>query len=327
VDRLDAGPEPLFSLPEGEGAGAPLGAAAGDVAGGANLTGYSSITQTTTIVGYHLLRLGAVDRPSLEAEFVEMHGLEGAGSVYRSLSVPFRRWLETARAGHAEPSVEFGLEPACRVAPIGVWFRRDPGGLVDAAIDVATATHAHAPAIVTAAAVAGAVAAGAFAQTGRDLVFAAAETADRALDRLGPRLRTLEAVEDAPVVGARLRGGADLVDAPHHEVATEVLSAGDGTALDHVVAALVLGSKPGIESYHLIEAAARMGGSPAAAMVGAIVGARTGIRQWPWIVPNDTWFAEIGRRLVDHHAEVRDLPLPYAVEERLLSADAGRAPY
>jgi ADP-ribosylglycohydrolase len=327
VDGLDAGPEPLFSLPEGEGAGAPLGAAAGDVAGGANLTGYSSLTQTTTIVGYHLLRLGAVDRPSLEAELVELYGTGGAGSVYRSLSAPFRRWLETARSGRPQRSPDFGLEPACRVTPIGVWFRQDPDGLVDAAIDVASSTHAHAPSIVAAVAMAGAVAAGAFAQTGRDLVLAAAETADRGLARLGSRLRTMQSADEAPSVADRLRGGTALVDLPHQDVPAAVIEAGDGSPLDHVVAAAVLGSKPGIESYHLIEAAARMGGSPAAAMVGAIVGARTGIRQWPWIVPNDTWFAEIGRRLVDHHAEVRDLPLPYAVEERLLSADAGRAPY
>ena len=49
-------------------------------------------------------------------------------------------------------------------------------------------------------------------------------------------------------------------------------------------------------------------------MVGGIVGARVGIRAWPWAFANDTWFAEIGRlvraqrspgpahsRAVEHH--------------------------
>lgn len=317
----------LFSLPEGEGAGAPLAAAAGDVAGGAHVGGYSSITQTTTIVAYHLLRVGAVDAPTLRTELMELDGTDGGRSVYRSLSPSFRRWLETARSGEPERSGDLGVEPACRVMPIGVWYRRDPEELVGAAIEVASLTHLHAPTLVVAAAMAGAVAAGAFAQTGRDLVLATAETAERAIDRLTPRSRHYHGIDDAGAVVERLRRGANLVGMPHPDVPRAVRESGDGTPLDHVVMAAVLGSIPGVESYRLVETAAHAGGSPAGALVGAIVGARAGIRRWPWIVPNDTWFAEIGRRLVDHHAEIRDLPVPYAVEERSLSSDAGRAPY
>jgi hypothetical protein len=58
------------------------------------------------------------------------------------------------------------------------------------------------------------------------------------------------------------------------------------------------------------------GGSETGAVTGAIVGARSGLRLWPWRVANETWFAEIGRRLVTRYREVRDLPIPYAVEER-----------
>lgn len=327
MDDAGTGTEALFSLPEGEGAGASLAAAAGDVAGGAHVGGYSSITQTTTVVAYHLLRLGAVDGPILRAELLELDGTDGGPSVYRSLSASFRRWLETGKEGEPSRSADPGVEPACRVAPIGVWFRRDPDGLVDAAVEVAATTHLHAPTLVVAAAMAGAVAAGAFAQTGRDLVLATAETAERAVQRLAPRARRLEGFDGAPEVVRRLRDGAELVGIPHAEIPARVRERGDGTSLDQVVMAAVLGSIPGVESYRLVETAAHAGGSPAGALVGAIVGARVGIRRWPWIVPNDTWFAEIGRRLVDHHAEVRDLPLPYAVEERLLSSDAGRAPY
>jgi hypothetical protein len=54
-------------------------------------------------------------------------------------------------------------------------------------------------------------------------------------------------------------------------------------------------------------------------MVGAIVGARSGLRLWPWVIPNDIWFAEIGRRMVSRNQETRDLPVPYSVEERITS--------
>ncbi len=47
------------------------------------------------------------------------------------------------------------------------------------------------------------------------------------------------------------------------------------------------------------------------------MGARSGLLRWPWRVPNDTWFAEIGRRLVIRNRELRDLPVPQAVEERM----------
>jgi hypothetical protein len=60
-------------------------------------------------------------------------------------------------------------------------------------------------------------------------------------------------------------------------------------------------------------------GAPVGAVVGAVVGARVGIRAWPWAIANDTWFAEIGRRLVRGPDEVRDLPIPYAVEHHLMS--------
>jgi hypothetical protein len=72
--------------------------------------------------------------------------------------------------------------------------------------------------------------------------------------------------------------------------------------------------------YHSpVEQAARIGGSVLGAAVGAIVGARIGIRAWPWAFANDTWFAEIGRRLVGGPDETRDLPIPYAVEQHLMT--------
>jgi hypothetical protein len=73
----------------------------------------------------------------------------------------------------------------------------------------------------------------------------------------------------------------------------------------------------GGEPYRQVDRAASLGGSELATIVGAMAGARAGLRLWPWVVPNDTWFAEIGRRLVNGNQETRDLPVPYYVEERL----------
>ncbi len=81
-------------------------------------------------------------------------------------------------------------------------------------------------------------------------------------------------------------------------------------------------SAPIVDRPHVpIEQAGKIGGSQLAAMVGGIVGARVGIRAWPWAFANDTWFAEIGRRLVRGPSEVADLPIPYAVEQHLISGE------
>ena len=83
---------------------------------------------------------------------------------------------------------------------------------------------------------------------------------------------------------------------------------------------ILLGASKLNESVRLIEAGAMAGGSEVGAIVGAIVGARSGLVRWPWRVPNDTWFAEIGRRLVSRHAEIVDLPIPQAVEEGMMQS-------
>jgi hypothetical protein len=90
---------------------------------------------------------------------------------------------------------------------------------------------------------------------------------------------------------------------------------------DQVKAGLLLAA-PVVDRSHIpIEQAAKIGGSTLAAMVGGIVGARIGIRAWPWAFANDTWFAEIGRRLARGPQEVDDLPIPYAVEHHLISGE------
>ena len=93
--------------------------------------------------------------------------------------------------------------------------------------------------------------------------------------------------------------------------------------IDGVLLAIAVAGNKTQEAVRLIDTAAQVGGSDVASITGAIVGARQATSMWPWRVPNDTWFAEIGRRLVSGETETRDLPIPYAVEERpLLRLDA-----
>jgi len=83
------------------------------------------------------------------------------------------------------------------------------------------------------------------------------------------------------------------------------------------LAGLVLGTVIGRDPQMILSEAAAVGGSPLGALVGGIVGARVGIRRWPWEVPNDTWFVALGQRLVEGRADLVDLPVPYAVEQRV----------
>ena len=309
---------PLFSLLNGEGAGALLAAAAGDVAGGLDQGAYSSLTQVSTVVAYHLLRVGTIDRDRLQEELLEMDGVhEGEPSVYRAVSPELRYWLDSAAAGEAAPWPEPSLEPATRMAPVGVWFRRQPEALVEAAVAAARITHLDASTAVAAAAVAGAVAAGCFAQAGRDLLVAAAETAQQAAAAVVADAYRFGDPERAAQVPTAIRSLTSLVAADPAEVMQAASTLPVPPGVREALAAICLAAPMDREPFRLIEAGARLAGSHGGVIVGAVVGARVGVRRWPWLVPNDTWFAELGRRLVSRHTEVRDLPVPFAVEERL----------
>jgi ADP-ribosylglycohydrolase len=311
---------PLFSLLNGEGAGAMLGAAAGDVAGGRSAVGYSAYTQQATIVAYHLMRNDSIDRPALSDDLLEL-GPDGINpSVYRASSEQFDSWLEAVMKGEAAATAEPSSEPAARCYPVGVWFRREPGRLVPAAMAVARLTHIDAATVVAAAALAGATAACSFAQNGRDLILGCAEVAERAITELMTEDYLYSRIDGAREFLARLRQATDLVGTSADELTLRLGGESGLSATDWPIVAMVLASEVKVEPYRQIEAAALAGGSILATMVGALIGARIGIRSWPWVVPNDTWFAEIGRRLVSADRETRDLPVPYRVEEHLTFA-------
>lgn len=310
---------PLFSLPVGEGTGALLAAAAGDVAGGAAPNGYSAITQAATVVAYHAIQVAGVQQDRLVRDLLALDGTEDGIRCYRGESALFRGWLDSVHAGAPQPAAESTSEFAGWMTALGVWFRNDPVSLVEAALGVARLISVHAPSVVAAAAVAGAVAGSCFVQSGRDLVYGAAETAEEALGRLVGSTGMI-GMDEAEVLPRQLRSLAAVVAGTPREIVGSIAADNGPRGHEGALLAILLGASKLNEPVKLIEAGAMSGGSDVGAIVGGVVGARSGLVRWPWRIPNDTWFAEIGRRLVNHVSEVRDLPVPFAVEERLTLA-------
>jgi ADP-ribosylglycohydrolase len=311
----------LFSLVNGEGAGALLAAAAGDVAGGASPVGYSAFTQQATVVSYHLLERNGISGPDLASQWAEL-GADGANpSVYRGASAEFEAWLENVNTPAQKRVRRPDCEPAARAFPVGIWFRRDPSQLVNAALEVARLTHMDATTAVAAAALAGATAACAFGQSGRDLLAAAFEISNVAAARVSEET---EGFVDAVAADAFV----SKVREPHLSDGSRSATNGpQPNGPDLVLTALRLAADGSAEPAEQIGRAAHLGGSVLGAMVGALLGARTGLRTWPWSVPNSTWFAELGLRMVSGNRETRDLPVPYNVEETLTHGVDHRRPF
>lgn len=305
-----------FSLPVGEGAGSILGLAAGDTAGGASERGYSSSTQQAVVVAYHLFRHGAVDRDLLSSELAELGGNGRDPSVLRGESPDLRAWVEALGSEEPYYSSETGLDPAVRAVPLGVWYRRHPEALVEGVLESSRVTHLDAPAAVVATAVAGAVAGSCFVQNGRDLLLAVWEIAMQAkkvIEADGLLYAHADRLED---VVSRFRMMSGLLGASLPEIAGAL---GDDP-VGKVATVLVSVAPATLRPEAAIQEAADLGGSPLAAIAGAILGARLGIRRWPWTFPNDSWFVAIGERLVEQRVDLIDLPIPYAVEQRVTHA-------
>ena len=296
-----------------------LGLAAGDTAGGLWELGYSAITEQATVIAYQLIEGGALDLDAVVVALRELDGSNEEEPVYRAESPQFRVWLDRAAAGRPVPEEDPSLEAAPRAVPLGVVHRRDPGRLRDQALALGKLFHDNAPTILSGVVTAGAVAASCFGQSGRDLVTGIIEIAEPAAATLGPD--PVSGREPGDLVDG-LRQIAGHVGITDGDEALAIVTDRDDPAPWDLIRAGLLLSAPVVDRSHLpVEQAARLGGSPLAAMVGGIVGARVGIRAWPWAFANDTWFAEIGRRLVRGPNEVRDLPIPYAVEHHLMSGE------
>lgn len=309
---------PLFSLVSGEGDGFMLGLAAGDTAGGAWKLGYSAFTEQATVISYHLIEGRSIRRETLTTALLEMDGADGE-AVYRAETAEFRGWLDRSVSGSSVPSAIPSVENLVRACPVGAAFRRDADEAVRASIELSSMFTSDAASVVAGVIGASSVAAAAFGQSGRDFVAGVSETALAATAELGA---------DMSGSGRLERLEQELHDAIEHvglSTADAVADAMGGIGEDPLNIALagLLLAAPMLDTPHrAIEEGARLGGSALGAFVGAVVGARVGIRAWPWPFANDTWFAEIGRRVVRGPDEVRDLPIPYAVEQHLISGTA-----
>lgn len=310
------GSDALYTVVAGEGDGFLLGLAAGDTAGGAWELGYSAITEQATLLSYELIANGEIDQARLVGSLLEMDGVGDEDPVYRAESPAFRRWLDQARAGGPVADEERSLDAATRAPVLGVAHRREPETLVARTVALGRLFHSDAGTVAAGVIAAAAVAASCFAQSGLDLIAGVRETLELGLDDLGvgfegrDRLERLLPEVDGLMASVGLTRG------------DEALAAVGGDTEDPIsmVLAGLLLAAPVAHRHHIpISEAANIGGSRLGAVVGAIVGARVGIRAWPWAFANDTWFAEIGRRLVRGPQETRDLPIPYAVEQHLMS--------
>lgn len=289
-----------------------LGLAAGDTAGGLWKLGYSAITQQATVVAYHLIEHGSLETPTLERSIRELDGAADEDPVYRAESPGFRSWLDghvSGEAGRPGP-----LDSAAGAIPLGVTFRKDPDQLCRAAMSMGDMFGQDPISQLSGVIASASVAASCFGQSGRDMVAGVMETVSVAASSDTARATNRGWPDVLPELGALL----PMVGVSDAEEAVEMVAGSDSpTPWDLVKVGLLL-SAPAVTRSHIpVENAARVGGSHLGAMVGGIIGARVGIRAWPWAFANDTWFAEIGRRLVRGPHQVDDLPIPYAVEHHL----------
>jgi uncharacterized protein YcfJ len=311
-ERSDA----LYTVVAGEGDGFLLALAAGDSAGGSWDLGYSAVTEQATILAYELIANRDLQHGRLVEALLEMDGVNEEEPVYRAESKEFRAWLDRARQGAAVPGEGPSLDAAARATVLGVAHRRDAERVISSTIELGFLFHTDAGTIAAGVMAAAAVAASCYAQSGLDLVAGIAEAVGSAVPEIAAGAHGPERVRNLP---AEVSSLVAAVGVTSEEEALDAVGGNRDDPIQTVLAGILLAA-PVAQRHHIpIEQAARIGGSRLAAVVGAIVGARVGIRAWPWAFANDTWFAEIGRRLVRGPDEVRDLPIPYAVEQHLMS--------
>jgi ADP-ribosylglycohydrolase len=280
------------------------------------------------VTAYHLLRGGSIEPDRLAEEFAALAFSEHGFDVYRAGAPWFDAWLDEHRRGSSTPMPFENAGAAARLAPIGVWYRKDPAALVDEAIRGAMITHNQEGAVVAACALAGAVAGASFGQSGRDLVLGAAEVAKRAEAAVADVPGTVAAPAGSPPLSLLLHHAGQLVGMPLRDVTDEIRSwTPNAAAVAGAVTSIVLGA-PILERPSVgVREAVALESEPreVAVMAGAIVGARVGPHRWPWQIVNDLWFAELGRRLANNDGRYEDLPDAYAVEEVLTLAGRSAA--
>jgi ADP-ribosylglycohydrolase len=307
--------EARFSLVAGEGDGLMLGIAAGDAAGGAWELGYSAITEQATVIAYELIQHRRIDADSLRTALRDLDGSADEEPVYRSETSHFREWLDLTASGRSAPADGPNLDGIPRATVVGVCFRRQPDHVIRETVALTRMFDRDSSSLGAALISATSAAASCFGQAGRDLIAGVIEAVTPTLERLGAEFSGADRLRRLP---DELQGLVGHIGVADGDEALEMVGGDITDPLQAVQAALLLVA-PINDRFHLpVEQAARIGGSTLGAFAGGIMGARVGIKAWPWAFANDTWFAEIGRRLVRGPDDIEGLPIPYAVEQHLM---------
>jgi hypothetical protein len=297
------------------GAGALLGLAAGDQGPGA---AYGHHSQLAMVVAYELLRRGGVEQVRVREALTRLTGGRSGRSRVRGAPLWIHGYLEQERIHGLGCGPHGGFDVATRTVPIGIWHRSHPSELVADSIRAATSTHTDRASAVVAAVLSGTIAGISHGQYGRDLVAGALEVGRMAQTRVDgdPAL-----VGEAGGVLNSLESLIGLVGESPEKIVEELDP--ERESLDSVIASIVIGAPLLQDPFRVIADVARLRRRDLDVVVSTMVGARVGVVRWPSSIANDTWFAEIGRRLAARLKTVDDLPDLFEVEERLSHGPPG----
>lgn len=291
------------------GAGCLLGLAAGDQGSGA---AYGHHSQLAMLVAYELLRTGGIEEADLRRSVSRLTGGRAGRSRVRGAPLWLDGYLKQEHESGLGAGPHGGTDVATRCVGIGVWHRNDVPALVADSVRAAAATHTDRPSILTAVAMAGAVAALSHGQHGRDLVAGSLEVAQMAASRIDS---DPVFVGESGVVPAMLRRLIPLVGEPPATIVARLEVERDSLA--SVLAGIAVGAPLVPDPFELISGTAGLRRRDVEIVVSALVGTQVGVVRWPSSIANDTWFAEVGRRLASGTQRVADLPDLFEVEDRL----------
>lgn len=277
---------------------------------------YTDDTQQALVVALHLA-VGDLDPERLAFDLAYLDGDSGRASVYRGTGTGFRSFVAHLREGAdftAASQPSGGNGAAMRAAPIAIRHHDDLAEAMAATIEASLVTHADPRGVAAAAAVVAAVWVSARGQTGADVVQAAMEgAADVEHALFADYYERLSPGDHWHDMSAALRDAVDLVGAEPGAVAASIgdrasrtSSSGIRTGTDtyapaSVATAITLAATPADADPSLpVRHVVCLGGDTdtMGAIAGAIVGARHGIMDWPWSVPNKNVIDALGMSLV-----------------------------
>ncbi len=263
-----------------QGAGTLLGAAAGEAASlrrsrrvSEEPDPPSAHLSTLKAVAFHLLHHGELDAERMKAE------LESVAQAQ-------------SRALHHGHPVNVSLSSSA--IPLGLWYRHDATALVDVVGRLGSLQLATPETVAAALTVGAAVAATTYGQRHLDVWHAVIETVH--MHEHARHSELGNAIPDAWHTTDREGHVSLLSTAPVRAVlhTAKLASHDDSAGADGVVRDATTSS-------------AHFG-----FFVGAMVGARHGIRTWGWPVPEADWYSEVGRRLMENRADTSGLADPGA---------------